>query len=153
MGSSSAPTHEPPPPATATRIPANHICSLRQAVGVIERFAASATKAAHTTAGPGSGGGADSDAATTDSAAATSGAATGGMFKGLFMYLGWHNTHTPLECPQEWEYPSWPPYNNSHASRMTVRQCCSLARIRRQIRRGLVVSCLMPCCMTEESEL
>jgi hypothetical protein len=125
---------------------------------VIERFAASATKAANTTAAPGSGGGADSDAATTDSAAATSGAATGGaatggLFKGLFMYLAWHNTHTPLECPQEWEYPSWPPYNNSHASRMTVRQCCSLARIRRQIRRGLVVSCLMPCCMTEESEL
>ena len=23
----------------------------------------------------------------------------------LFMYIGWHNTHTPLECPEEWMYP------------------------------------------------
>jgi hypothetical protein len=39
--------------------------------------------------------------------------------KGLFMYLAWHNTHTPLECPVEWEYPSYPPYNNSNGARMT----------------------------------
>ena len=25
---------------------------------------------------------------------------------GLFMYLAWHNTHTPLECPEEWMYPA-----------------------------------------------
>ena len=37
--------------------------------------------------------------------------------QGLFMYLAWHNTHTPLECPEEWMYP--PLYNDSTGSRMT----------------------------------
>jgi leishmanolysin-like peptidase len=46
--------------------------------------------------------------------------------KGLFMYLAWHNTHTPLECPPEWMYPSLPAYNNSASSRM-VYNC--MARI------------------------
>ena len=36
---------------------------------------------------------------------------------GLFLYLPWHNTHTPLECPEEWMYPAY--YNNSDPSRMT----------------------------------
>eukprot|EP01079_Euglenida_sp_SAG-EU17-18_P004395 gene4395-798_t len=36
---------------------------------------------------------------------------------GLFMYLAWHNTHSPLECPQEWEYPFY--YNNSNKERGT----------------------------------
>ena len=38
---------------------------------------------------------------------------------GLFMYLAWHNTHSPLECPAEWEYPFY--YNSSldQASRGT----------------------------------
>jgi arylsulfatase B len=36
---------------------------------------------------------------------------------GLFMYLAWHNTHTPLECPEEWMYPAT--YNNSDSARMT----------------------------------
>jgi len=39
--------------------------------------------------------------------------------KGLFLYLAWHNTHTPLECPPEWMYPSLPSYNNSFGARMT----------------------------------
>jgi len=38
---------------------------------------------------------------------------------GLLLYLAWHNTHTPLECPPEWMYPSWPAFNNSLAERMT----------------------------------
>lgn len=38
---------------------------------------------------------------------------------GLFLYQAWHNTHTPLECPEEWRYPSWAPYNNSFGQRMT----------------------------------
>jgi arylsulfatase I/J len=36
---------------------------------------------------------------------------------GLFMYLAWHNTHLPLECPAEWMYPAY--YNNSFPARMT----------------------------------
>jgi arylsulfatase A-like enzyme len=36
---------------------------------------------------------------------------------GLFLYLAWHNTHTPLECPDEWMYPAY--YNNSFKARMT----------------------------------
>jgi arylsulfatase B len=36
---------------------------------------------------------------------------------GLYLYLAWHNTHTPLECPKEYYYPSL--YNNSNSSRMT----------------------------------
>ena len=44
---------------------------------------------------------------------------------GLFMYLAWHNTHTPLECPAEWMFPSLPAYNNSYGPRMTYN-CVSL---------------------------
>ena len=31
---------------------------------------------------------------------------------GLFIYLPWHNTHTPLEAPPEYFYPHYPDYNN-----------------------------------------
>ena len=33
------------------------------------------------------------------------------------MYLAWHNTHSPLECPAEWMYPNY--YNDSSSSRQT----------------------------------
>ena len=45
--------------------------------------------------------------------------AAGAGTKGLFLYLAWHNTHTPLECPPEFMYPSLPAYNNSFGARMT----------------------------------
>ena len=45
--------------------------------------------------------------------------AAGSGTKGLFLYLAWHNTHTPLECPPEFMYPSLPAYNNSFKARMT----------------------------------
>eukprot|EP00949_MAST-11_sp_MAST-11-sp1_P005247 g5247.t1 len=37
----------------------------------------------------------------------------------LFLYLAWHNTHTPNECPEEWRYPSRPSFNDSNPERMT----------------------------------
>ena len=43
---------------------------------------------------------------------------------GLFIYLAWHNTHTPLECPEEWSYPALPASNNSYKPRM-VYNCMS----------------------------
>ena len=36
----------------------------------------------------------------------------------LFLYLPWHNTHTPLEAPERFDYPAYPAYNNSFAPRM-----------------------------------
>lgn len=45
---------------------------------------------------------------------------------GLFMYLAWHNTHAPLECPSEWEYPALPAYNNSFGKRMTFNCMCQI---------------------------
>jgi arylsulfatase I/J len=37
--------------------------------------------------------------------AATGLAKVPGAAEKLFMYLAWHNTHTPLECPEEWMFP------------------------------------------------
>lgn len=39
------------------------------------------------------------------------------------MYLAWHNTHTPLECPPEWMYPPLGMHGgldfNNNSQRMT----------------------------------
>ena len=37
----------------------------------------------------------------------------------LFLYLAWHNTHFPIQCPPEWMYASMAAYNNSEPARMT----------------------------------
>ena len=46
-------------------------------------------------------------------------ASTNTTASGLYLYLAWHNTHTPLECPDEYRYPSWPSFHNSDPHRMT----------------------------------
>ena len=38
----------------------------------------------------------------------------------LFLYLPWHVTHTPLEAPDSYLYPSLPAYNNSFDARMKL---------------------------------
>ena len=44
-------------------------------------------------------------------------------------YLAWHNTHTPLECPEEWMYPSLPSYHNNdrHAPSLSLSVSLSVS--------------------------
>ena len=37
----------------------------------------------------------------------------------LFIYLAWHNTHTPLECPKEWMFPPLASWHNNNSQRNT----------------------------------
>ena len=37
----------------------------------------------------------------------------------LFIYLAWHNTHTPLECPEEWMFPPLASWHNNNSQRNT----------------------------------
>ena len=37
----------------------------------------------------------------------------------LFIYLAWHNTHTPLECPEEWMFPPLAAWHNNNSQRNT----------------------------------
>ena len=37
----------------------------------------------------------------------------------LFIYLAWHNTHTPLECPEEWMFPPVAAWNKNNSQRNT----------------------------------
>ena len=98
-----------------------------KAVGVIERFAATQKRPevgierdADADRSASDGDTPRDDAVDTSTAGASAAAPTG-----LFMYLAWHNTHTPLECPAEWMFPSLPAYNNSYGPRMTYN-CVSL---------------------------